>query len=232
MNAPVIAVRDLHRSYTQGDVVTNALDGVDFEVAKGELIAVQGTSGSGKSTLLHILGLLDRPTSGEYLLHGASTADLDDDALSALRNRTIGFVFQNFYLIPYATALENVLLPGLYGDASTRDLHRRALELLERVGLADRAQFTPDRLSGGQQQRVALARALFNEPSLLLADEPTGQLDSATSAEILDMFEAVNAAGTTVIMVTHDAETAARARRRILFRDGRIIEDAHMERTS
>lgn len=231
MNAPVIIVRDLRRSYTQGDVVTRALDGVGFEVAKGELIAVQGASGSGKSTLLHILGLLDRPSSGEYLLHGAPTADLDDDALSALRNRTIGFVFQDFYLIPYATALENVLLPGLYGDAPTRELHRRALTLLERVGLADRAGFTPARLSGGQQQRVALARALLNEPSLLLADEPTGQLDSATSAEILDLFETVNASGTTVIMVTHDADTAARARRRILFRDGRIVEDTSRGRT-
>lgn len=223
--SPLIVVKNLCRTYEQGGECTHALRDVNFCVQRGEWLAVQGVSGSGKSTLLHILGLLDSPSSGEYLLDGIRVDGLDDTALSALRNSAIGFVFQSFYLIPYASALENVMLPGMYGVRPLRELRQRALRLLEQVGLGNRADFRPSQLSGGQQQRVALARALLNEPPLLLADEPTGQLDAATSAEILDILAQIHADGTTVIVVTHNADTAARAHRRMLFRDGRMVED-------
>ncbi|MGE4552833.1 MAG: ABC transporter ATP-binding protein [Desulfovibrionaceae bacterium] len=200
------------------------LKGVSLDVARGEFVALQGTSGSGKSTLLNIIGLLDRATSGQYLLDGRDVSELDDDELSDLRNRSLGFVFQSFHLIPYATALENVLLPGMYGDRPQSALRRRAEELLDRVGLADRMDFRPSRLSGGQQQRVAMARALLNGPDVILADEPTGQLDSTTSAEILRLFSEVNAAGTTILLVTHDETTAASAQRVIRLHDGRILD--------
>lgn len=222
---PVIDVRDVTRSFSQGDQTVTVLRGVSFTIERGEYVAIQGTSGSGKSTLLHILGLLDRPTSGAYLLDGNDTAALDDDTLSAMRNRLTGFVFQNFYLIPYATALENVLLPGLYSETPTKQLRQRAEELLHKVGLQDRMDFTPTRLSGGQQQRVAVARALLNSPEVILADEPTGQLDSATSAELLALLAEINATGTTVVVVTHDAHTAASARRLIHITDGLIVSD-------
>lgn len=221
----LIEVRDVWRTFTQGDLPVDVLRGVSFSISPGEFVAIQGTSGSGKSTLLHILGLLDRPTSGVYRLAGEDTSILDDDALSHRRNRLTGFVFQNFYLIPYATALENVLLPGMYADTPLRQLRQRAAELLDIVGLGDRMDFTPARLSGGQQQRVALARALLNDPALVLADEPTGQLDSGTSAEILALLGRINKAGKTVVVVTHDAATAACARRRIFIRDGAIESD-------
>lgn len=219
---PVILMTGLTRVFEQAGEPVRVLRGINLRIEQGEFVAIQGPSGSGKSTLLHILGLLDRPSSGSYALDGHDVSSLDDDALSAARNKLTGFVFQNFYLIPYATALDNVLLPGLYSDKPMRALRERAEFLLERVGLADRMDFTPPRLSGGQQQRVALARALLNDPALLLADEPTGQLDSATSNDILDLFEQVNAAGKTVVVVTHDELTAARARRRVIIRDGEI----------
>jgi putative ABC transport system ATP-binding protein len=200
------------------------LKDIDLRIDRGEFVALQGTSGSGKSTLLHIIGLLDRPTSGRYILGDSDVSTLSDDELSDLRNRKLGFVFQSFYLIPYATALDNVLLPGMYADRSQAELRQRAASLLERLGLADRMQFKPARLSGGQQQRVAMARALLNEPSVILADEPTGQLDSNTSQEILELFTEINASGTTIVLVTHDEATAAAAHRVIRLHDGRIAE--------
>ncbi|MGE4292090.1 MAG: ABC transporter ATP-binding protein [Desulfovibrio sp.] len=203
------------------------LRGIDLRIDAGEFVALQGTSGSGKSTLLHIIGLLDRATAGRYLLDGTDVSTLDDDALSDLRNQRLGFVFQSFYLIPYASALENVLLPGMYADKPQAELRARAAMLLERVGLGDRMEFKPSRLSGGQQQRVAMARALLNNPAVILADEPTGQLDSSTSAEILELFTEINASGTTIILVTHDEATAAAARRMIRLHDGRIAEDGN-----
>ena len=190
------------------------LSGIDLTIRAGEFVALQGTSGSGKSTLLHLLGLLDSPTGGSYRLLGRDVSGLSDDELSRIRNTVLGFVFQSFYLVPYATALENVMLPGMYSDLSQAELRARGLELLGRVGLADRVNFKPANLSGGQQQRVAMARALLNRPRLILADEPTGQLDSATSAEI----------GTTIVLVTHDENVAAQAGRVIRMADGRIVE--------
>ncbi len=200
------------------------LSGIDLVIEAGQFVALQGTSGSGKSTLLHILGLLDRPTAGRYTLLGRDTSGLDDDELSELRNRTIGFVFQSFHLIPYATALENVMLPGLYAGESEGRVRHKAEALLDRLGLADRRNFKPSRLSGGQQQRVAMARALVNDPALILADEPTGQLDSATSEEIMELFVSLNAQGQTIVLVTHDSDVAARARRIVRVVDGRLAE--------
>ncbi|UZP67331.1 ABC transporter ATP-binding protein [Desulfovibrio mangrovi] len=221
----VVRTEALTRTFRQGDLTVEAVKPLDLCIGHGELVAIQGVSGSGKSTLLHLLALLDSPTSGHYYLDGTDTAGMDDDTRSAARNTLVGMVFQSFYLIPYASALDNVMLPGLYGDASGKFLRERAEALLERVGLADRMHFKPSSLSGGQQQRVALARALLNDPPLLLADEPTGQLDTATGKDILDLFESINAAGKTIIIVTHDPETATRAARRIEFADGRIVSD-------
>ncbi|NDV18054.1 ATP-binding cassette domain-containing protein [Pseudodesulfovibrio sp. JC047] len=201
------------------------LKSISLDVESGEFIALQGTSGSGKSTLLHIIGLLDRPTSGTYTLLGRDAASLDDDAQSDLRNLSLGFVFQSFYLIPYASALENVILPGLYSGRPRSELIARAESLMEQVGLADRMNFKPSRLSGGQQQRVAMARALLNKPQIILADEPTGQLDSATSSEIMKLFHAVHDAGQTIVLVTHDEEVAKEAGRIIRLHDGCIVED-------
>jgi putative ABC transport system ATP-binding protein len=201
------------------------LKGITLDVPRGDFIALQGTSGSGKSTLLHIIGLLDRPTAGSYSLLGRDVATLDDDHQSDLRNRSLGFVFQSFYLIPYATALDNVILPGLYSGKPRAELVARASALLDEVGLGDRMEFKPSRLSGGQQQRVAMARALLNEPDIILADEPTGQLDSVTSTEIMKLFHAVHQTGKTVVIVTHDEEVAREADRVIKLHDGRIVED-------
>ncbi len=221
--AEIIRLEALTRTFVMpgGGGEVPVLRGIDLAVEEGEFLALQGTSGSGKSTLLSILGLLDRPSSGRYLLRGRDVSALSDDELSDLRNQAIGFVFQSFHLIPYATALENVLLPGMYGHAPQGRLRRRAEDLLARVGLSDRRHFKPGRLSGGQQQRVAMARAMLNDPDLLLADEPTGQLDSATSAGIMDLFREINATGKTVILVTHDAQVAATARRIVRLADGR-----------
>ena len=223
---PLIALCDVRRDYAMAGVVHTVLSDVTLTIETGEFAAIMGPSGSGKSTLLHILGLLDRPTAGSYRFAGRETAKLSDDELSALRNQAIGFVFQSFYLIPYATALDNVLLPGLYSNAPRGRLTRRALELLDKVGLSAQAQHKPSQLSGGQQQRVAVARALINDPDCILADEPTGQLDSATSAEIMALLAAINRdAGKTVIVVTHEAATAAYARRQIIVHDGRVAQD-------
>jgi len=208
---------------TEGGV--EVLSDITLTIRRGEFVALQGTSGSGKSTLLHLLGLLDQPTAGTYRLLGRDVSGLADEELSHLRNTTLGFVFQSFYLVPYATALENVLLPGMYSGAPPAALRERALSLLDRVGLADRVHFKPANLSGGQQQRVAMARALLNEPELILADEPTGQLDSATSQEIMRLFAQVNESGTSIVLVTHDEAVARKAQRIIRLADGRIVSD-------
>lgn len=221
-SAPLIRLDDIAKSYTQGDMKTQVLRGITLAIDPGEFVALQGPSGSGKSTLLHIIGLLDRPSSGHYYLRGQDVSELTDDALSDLRNRAIGFVFQSFYLIPYATALDNVMLPGLYSSTPQAELRERAQTLLSQVGLADRMRHKPSQLSGGQQQRVALARAMLNNPDLILADEPTGQLDSQTSAEIMNLFAKVNSLGKTIIVVTHDEETASYAKRRVLVLDGTV----------
>ena len=225
MPHPVIRTTGLTRTFSQGNLTVNAVKPLDMEIQHGEMVAIQGTSGSGKSTLLHLIALLDRPTAGAYFLDGTDTARMTDNEQSDARNRLTGIVFQNFYLIPYATAMENVMLPGLYRRGQRKNMRRRAEELLNKVGLGDRVHFKPSSLSGGQQQRVALARALFNDPPLLLADEPTGQLDSHTSNEILDLFEKINETGKTIILVTHDPLTADCARRRIVFKDGEVTSD-------
>lgn len=226
MNASPILIRlqDITRHFQQGELRVEVLKGISLEVAAGEFIALRGTSGSGKSTLMHILGLLDRPTAGRYLLQGEDVARLPDDRLSELRNQMFGFIFQTFYLVPYISALENVVLPGLYGPQTGRRLRQRGEELLDQVGLSDRMTFRPGQLSGGQQQRVALARALINDPEVLLADEPTGQLDSTTSAEIMQLLSDIHQQGRTVVLVTHDAATASHAQREILLHDGQLRE--------
>ena len=222
---PLLELKNVNRICMQGEHSNEVLKPVNMSVGYGEFMAIEGASGSGKSTLLHIMGLLDRPSRGEYLMRGRNTAGLSDDELSDLRNETLGFVFQSFYLIPYATALDNVLLPGTYSRASARTLKERALHLMDLVGLADRLDFIPAKLSGGQQQRVAIARALLNEPAVILADEPTGQLDSSTGKEIMELFSSIHKTGTTIILVTHDAQVAAYAKRRIFIHDGRIVKD-------
>jgi len=224
---PLLRVKDLVKTYQVGDVAVRALRGVTLEVEKGEFVAVVGPSGSGKSTFMHILGCLDRPTSGEYWLEDRDVSRLNDDELSAIRNRQIGFVFQGFNLLARTSAVENVELPLLYGPAKVgaAERRKRASAALQAVGLADRAEHHPNQLSGGQQQRVAIARALLNNPSILFADEPTGNLDSRTSVEILDVLQGLNDNGLTIVMVTHEADIAHFARRVIHFRDGRIRKD-------
>ncbi len=221
---PLIVLRDVSKVYAAGQTV-HALRSVNLEIAAGEFVAIMGASGSGKSTLMNILGCLDTPTSGSYLLDGVPVQDRDADALAALRNRRMGFVFQQFNLMPRTSALENVELPLLYAGVRQPERSRRALAALQRVGLADRSSHSPAQLSGGQQQRVAIARALVNEPALILADEPTGALDSETSAEVMQLLDALNRQGITVILVTHEADMAAWARRRLLFKDGRLVAD-------
>jgi ABC-type lipoprotein export system ATPase subunit len=221
---PLIVLSDLSKVYAAGQTV-HALRGVNLEIAAGEFVAIMGASGSGKSTLMNILGCLDTPTSGSYLLDGVPVQDRDADALAALRNRRMGFVFQQFNLMPRTSALENVELPLLYAGVRQPERSRRALAALQRVGLGDRSSHSPAQLSGGQQQRVAIARALVNEPALILADEPTGALDSETSAEVMQLLDTLNRQGITVILVTHEADMAAWARRRLLFKDGRLVAD-------
>ncbi len=221
----MIEVRDLKKIYLMGEERVAALAGVTLSIARGEHTAVTGPSGSGKSSLMNILGGLDRPTEGTYHFDGDPVAGFTDDQRADFRNRRIGFVFQSFQLLPRLTALQNVELPMIYGGQAPRERRERARALLERVGLGDRAAHRPTQLSGGQQQRVAIARALANSPDLLLADEPTGALDSQTGKEVLQLFETLNAEGLTVILVTHDREVAARARRRIRFHDGLVAED-------
>ena len=218
---PVLArLQGVSKVYLRGATEVRALDGVDLEVRRGEWLAVTGPSGSGKSTLLHVLGLLDRPTAGRYILDGADASVLEDAAASRLRGRAIGFVFQDFHLLPEETALRNVMLPLLYAGVSGAG--ERARAALRAVGLADRTEHRPAELSGGEQQRVAIARALVKEPLLVLADEPTGNLDSATGTRVLDLLGALHARGITLVVVTHEPAVAARAGRRIEVRDGRI----------
>jgi putative ABC transport system ATP-binding protein len=218
----LIELEGITKTYRQADREIEVLKGISLSIDSGEFIALQGPSGSGKSTLMHILGLLDRPSKGRYLLRQQDVSALSDNALSAIRNRTVGFIFQTFYLIPYVSAVENVMLPGLYSRTATRELRQRAEQILDQVGLGDRMHFKPNQLSGGQQQRVAMARALVNDPRLLLADEPTGQLDSQTSGEIMGLIARIHEQGLTVVLVTHDDGVAGYARRRIRLSDGRI----------
>jgi putative ABC transport system ATP-binding protein len=216
---------DLVKTYTMGDQVVHALHGVTLTIEAGEFVAIMGASGSGKSTLMNILGCLDRPTSGHYHLAGEAVDEMSGDQLAAIRNRRIGFVFQQFNLLPRTSALENVELPMVYSGMKPAARQARALESLARVGLEGRAGHTPAELSGGQQQRVAIARALVNGPQLILADEPTGALDSQTSEDIMRLLTELNRQGMTVVLVTHENDIAAWTRRRLVFRDGRIIDD-------
>lgn len=225
MSDLVIQIRDLTRVYEMGAETVHALRGVTLAIRRNEYVAIMGPSGSGKSTLMNLIGCLDTPTRGEYWLNGQEVSRMRDDALARVRNREIGFVFQTFNLLPRASALQNVELPLVYGGVSTRERRRRATEALDRVGLKDRMSHRPNELSGGQRQRVAIARALVNSPAILLADEPTGNLDSATSEEIMRVFETLHQQGQTVIMVTHEADIAAHAERIVVLRDGRVASD-------
>ena len=225
MSDLVIQIRDLTRVYDMGAEKVHALRGVSVEIRRNEYVAIMGPSGSGKSTLMNVIGCLDTPTSGEYWLNGQEVSRMPDDALARVRNREIGFVFQTFNLLPRASALQNVELPLVYGGVPARARRERARVALDRVGLGDRVDHRPNELSGGQRQRVAIARALVNEPAILLADEPTGNLDSATSEEIMKVFETLHVQGQTVIMVTHEADIAAHADRVVVLRDGRIGSD-------
>jgi putative ABC transport system ATP-binding protein len=222
----VIELEDVSRSYAVSDeVVVHALDGVSLRVEHGEYIAVMGASGSGKSTLMNIIGCLDAPTAGRYLLDGTDVRDIAEDDLADLRNRKIGFVFQSFNLVPRTSALANVELPLAYAGLNRSDRRERAQAALLAVGMADRVRHLPSELSGGQQQRVAVARAIVTNPSLVLADEPTGNLDSHSTAEVLELFEALNESGRTVVLITHERDLAARARRRVRLGDGRVLAD-------
>ncbi len=226
----VIVTRGLKREYDMGGEVVRALRGVDVAIRRNEYVAIMGPSGSGKSTLMNLIGCLDTPNAGEYWLNGLMVSKMSDDELARVRNREIGFVFQTFNLLPRATALHNVELPLIYGGVSAVERKQRAIRALERVQLADRMHHRPNELSGGQRQRVAIARALVNEPSILLADEPTGNLDSQTSEEIMKVFEELATSGQTVIMVTHEQDIAAHARRVIVLRDGLVASDDRKER--
>jgi putative ABC transport system ATP-binding protein len=221
---PLCVLEDIRKSYKMGDVSIDVLKGIFLQVDNGEFVAIMGTSGSGKTTLMNIIGCLDVPTSGRYMLADKEVSRLSDDALSLIRNEHIGFVFQNFYLLPYATVLENVLLPSLYVEKRRDNFEQKAAELLETVGLKERMKFKPPQLSGGEQQRVAIARALINEPDLLLTDEPTGQLDSKTAVEIMELLVEMNKNGKTVIVITHDPNIAAYAGRTVRISDGVIIQ--------
>jgi putative ABC transport system ATP-binding protein len=223
--APVLRVEDVHKYYTMGETRVHALRGVSLDVEKGGFVAVMGASGSGKSTLMNIVGCLDKPSAGRYLLEGIDVAQLDKRTLAGIRNTKLGFVFQGFNLIARTTALENTALPTLYTAIDKAERVSRAAEALELVGLGDRADHFPSQMSGGQQQRVAIARALVNRPSILLADEPTGNLDSRTSVEIMEVFQNLNDRGLTIAMVTHEPDIAQFAKRVIVFRDGKIKKD-------
>jgi putative ABC transport system ATP-binding protein len=229
---PVISTRDLTKTYEVGEVKVHALRGVTLDIEPGEFVATTGASGSGKSTLMHILGCLDRPTSGQYYLDGRDVAQLSRNELAEVRNRKIGFVFQGFNLLARTSALDNVELPLLYTAQSMKsaERHARAMAALKSVGLAERAHHHPNQLSGGQQQRVAIARALINQPSLLLADEPTGNLDSRTSVEVMGIFQRLNTEhGITVLLITHEHDIAEYATRVVSFRDGRVVGDKPVE---
>ena len=231
-NGAVVRLVDVAKTYRTGDVDVRAVRGVSLEIQRGEFVALMGASGSGKSTLMNILGCLDRPTSGRYLLDQADVSQLNRDQLADIRNRKLGFVFQSFNLLPRTSARENVELPLLYGDnrLTNSELKARADRVLAAVGLQGREDHHPSQLSGGQQQRVAIARALINEPEVILADEPTGNLDSRTSVEIMGIFQELNTHGITVIMVTHEADIASYARRNVVMRDGVVRDDFAVER--
>nr|BBH95014.1 macrolide export ATP-binding/permease protein MacB [Thermogemmatispora argillosa] len=222
---PIVLVRNLTKIYRLGETMVPALRGVSLAVRAGEFVAIMGPSGSGKTTFMNLLGCLDRPTSGDYWLVGRKVSQMTPDELADVRNRRIGFVFQSFHLLARSTALQNVALPLMYAGLPRAEQERRARRALELVGLGSRLHHRPSQLSGGQQQRVAIARALVNNPALLLADEPTGNLDSRTSVEIMAILQTLNARGLTIVLVTHEADIAAYAHRRILFRDGQIVSD-------
>jgi putative ABC transport system ATP-binding protein len=224
-STPFLLVEHLTKIYRVGEVEIHALREVSLSIERGEFVAIMGASGSGKSTFMNILGCLDRPTMGRYILDGVDVSALGADERAEIRSSKLGFVFQNFNLLPRTTALENVELPLVYSEVSVKEQRSRALAALQAVGLAGRAHHLPSQLSGGQQQRVAIARALVNAPLLILADEPTGNLDSATSTEVMEIFSALNRQGITVIVVTHESDIAAFARRRIVFRDGVVVTD-------
>ena len=223
MQQPVAELRGISKIYGSGDLEVKALDQLNLTVQGGDYLAVMGASGSGKSTAMNILGCLDRPTSGTYRLNGTAVEQLDDDALADVRNRSLGFVFQQFHLLGHASAMENVMLPMIYAGVPREERIERAQSALRRVGLAQRLENKPNQLSGGQQQRVAIARAIINRPSLLLADEPTGALDSSTTAEVLELFDELHQQGITLVMVTHEDDVAARAQRIARFQDGRAL---------
>ncbi|SDW95440.1 ABC transporter ATP-binding protein [Aequorivita viscosa] len=225
----IINIKNITRNFPMGNEVVKVLKGIDLEIERGEYVALMGPSGSGKSTLMNLLGCLDTPTSGSYELNGKDVSNMTDDDLAEIRNKEIGFVFQTFNLLPRTTALENVALPMIYAGASKKERTERAKEVLTQVGLADRMDHKPNQLSGGQRQRVAVGRALVNSPSIILADEPTGNLDSKTSVEIMSLFNKIHAAGNTVILVTHEEDIAENAHRIIRLRDGIIESDTKKE---
>tara|TARA_R110000868_G_scaffold29106_6_gene108461 strand:- start:1593 stop:2279 length:687 start_codon:yes stop_codon:yes gene_type:complete len=225
MANPLIKITNIKRDFVLGEEIVNVLKGIDLQINKGEYVALMGPSGSGKSTLMNLLGCLDTPTSGNYILNGKDVSKMKDDELAEIRNKEIGFVFQTFNLLPRTTALDNVALPMIYAGFSKTDRRARAQEVLTQVGLSDRMDHHPNQLSGGQRQRVAVARALVNSPSIILADEPTGNLDSKTSLEIMKLFNEIHANGNTVILVTHEEEIAEYAHRIIRLRDGMVESD-------
>jgi putative ABC transport system ATP-binding protein len=222
----LIEARDLVKTYTMGSTTVHALHGVSLDIAEGEFVAIMGASGSGKSTLMNILGCLDQPSSGQYRLAGEEVETMASDQLASIRNRRIGFVFQQFNLLPRTSALENVELPMVYAGVKAEQRRARAMAALQKVGLGERYMHTPSELSGGQQQRVAIARALVNDPQLILADEPTGALDSKTSDDIMRLLSELNTQGMTVVLVTHETDIAQWARRKLVFKDGLMVEDA------
>lgn len=223
----IIEIEDVTRHYEMGPTTVRAIDGVSVAVAEGEFVSIVGPSGSGKTTLMNIIGCLDSPTSGRYVLDGTDVSGMSRDQLAGVRNQSIGFVFQTFNLLPRESAVENVELPLIYAGTSARERRERAMEMLSRVGLADRFDHVPNQLSGGQRQRVAIARALATRPRLILADEPTGALDSRTGVEIMELFHELNGDGVTFVVVTHDPDLARQARRVVQIRDGKVIQDVH-----